>query len=172
MTARKTTILLAGDKQQFLRFVSSLLRPEGHAVVTVQDREQVIGHRQALQPDQVLLDLLMPAGDGLTAWRAEQERVRRICLGALSICGRYAPRASVAPIPARRAIDWLAESCVWTGRIRRSLLPLLFTLRLTPRAGEGFSAQTSRHRRQSRVATGLDSPVLCSGGLLACTTPI
>ena len=99
MTARKTTILLADNEPSFLQLVSYLLQLEGYAVIAVQDGEQAVEQTQAQQPDLVLLDLLMPKVDGLTAcqrirafsavpiiiltaWGAEQERVRGFNLGA------------------------------------------------------------------------------------------
>lgn len=99
MTARKTTILLAENEPSFLWLISYLLQLEGYEVIAVQNGEQAIEQMQAQQPDLILLDLLMPKVDGLTAcqrirafsavpiiiltaWGGEQERIRGFHLGA------------------------------------------------------------------------------------------
>jgi len=98
MTARKTTILLADNDPPFLRLFSYILQIEGYEVIAVQNGEQAIEQIQVQQPDLVLLDLLMPKVDGLTAcerirvfsavpiiiltaWGAKQERVRGFDVG-------------------------------------------------------------------------------------------
>jgi DNA-binding response OmpR family regulator len=58
------TVLVADDDADILRFVEINLRLEGFEVVTARDGPDVLAKAVAVQPDLVLLDVLMPGIDG------------------------------------------------------------------------------------------------------------
>jgi DNA-binding response OmpR family regulator len=59
-----TTVLVADDDADILRFVETYLRMEDFAVVTARDGPDVLAKAVAVHPDLVLLDVLMPGLDG------------------------------------------------------------------------------------------------------------
>ena len=59
-----TTVLVADDDADILRFVEIYLRMEGFDVVTACDGPDVLAKAAAVRPDLVLLDVLMPGLDG------------------------------------------------------------------------------------------------------------
>ena len=60
------TVLVADDDADIVRFVEVNLRLEGFQVVTACDGEEALAKALDLQPDVVLLDVLMPRIDGYT----------------------------------------------------------------------------------------------------------
>lgn len=70
MPARK--ILIADDDRQVLRLVSICLRKEGYDVVAAVDGYQALQFALDQRPDLLILDINMPAGDGMSV----QERLR------------------------------------------------------------------------------------------------
>ncbi len=70
MPAKK--ILIADDDRQILRLLAMCLRKEGYEVVTAVDGYQALQFALDHRPDLLLLDVNMPAGDGLSV----QERLR------------------------------------------------------------------------------------------------
>ncbi len=59
-------ILLVDDEPGMLRYIRTLLEVDEHKVQTASTGEEAVEHVQkGLQPDLVLLDLLMPGIDGL-----------------------------------------------------------------------------------------------------------
>jgi len=66
---KKLRILLADDSEQSLRAVSRLLAVDFDVVGSVLDGERAIEATLRLQPDVLVLDILMPVMDGLEAAR-------------------------------------------------------------------------------------------------------
>jgi DNA-binding response OmpR family regulator len=60
------TVLVADDDADIVRFVEVNLRLEGYQVLTARDGEEALAKALELQPDVVLLDVLMPRIDGYT----------------------------------------------------------------------------------------------------------
>jgi CheY-like chemotaxis protein len=60
------TVLVADDDADIVRFVEVNLRLEGFQVVTARDGQEALTKALDLQPDVVLLDVLMPRIDGYT----------------------------------------------------------------------------------------------------------
>jgi DNA-binding response OmpR family regulator len=99
MPAKKTTILTADDDPQLLRLVTRNLQLEGYEVIPVSDGAQALEQIEALAPDLILLDVMMPKLDGfavlervrefssvpiilLTARGQDQDKVHGLDLGA------------------------------------------------------------------------------------------
>jgi DNA-binding response OmpR family regulator len=60
------TVLVADDDADIVRFVEVNLRLEGFQVVTARDGQEALTKALDLQPDVVLLDVVMPRIDGYT----------------------------------------------------------------------------------------------------------
>jgi CheY-like chemotaxis protein len=60
------TVLVADDDADIVRFIEVNLRLEGFQVVTARDGQEALAKALDLQPDVVLLDVLMPRIDGYT----------------------------------------------------------------------------------------------------------
>jgi DNA-binding response OmpR family regulator len=60
------TVLVADDDADIVRFVEVNLRLEGFRVLTARDGQEALVKTLELQPDLVLLDVLMPRIDGYT----------------------------------------------------------------------------------------------------------
>lgn len=63
-----STVLVADDQPDMLRFLQSELSPH-HRVVTVTDGQQAVDKAAELVPDIILLDMMMPEKDGIQACR-------------------------------------------------------------------------------------------------------
>ena len=61
-----TTILLADDDAMLLEALSIRLQAEGYRVITLTDGYQALQQSIQLQPDLLVLDVNMPAGDGFS----------------------------------------------------------------------------------------------------------
>lgn len=66
MPARKTTIVIADDDLQHLKFVARNLQFEGYEVLLANDGKQALHLIETHTPDLILLDLMMPEMDGFT----------------------------------------------------------------------------------------------------------
>jgi DNA-binding response OmpR family regulator len=75
------TVLVADDDADILRFMEINLRLEGFEVVTARDGPDALAKATDVQPDLVVLDVLMPGIDGYT------------------ICARIRADASLAAVP-------------------------------------------------------------------------
>ncbi len=73
MPTKKTTILTADDDPQLLRLVARNLQLEGYEVLTASDGKQALEQIEAMQPDLVLLDVMMPQMDGFTVCQRVRE---------------------------------------------------------------------------------------------------
>jgi CheY-like chemotaxis protein len=67
MGATGKTILVADDNAAFVEFVRLVLEEEGARVITARDGEEAVRAAKEEHPDAILLDLLMPRLDGLSA---------------------------------------------------------------------------------------------------------
>ena len=63
------SVLIADDDPNILRALSFLMQREGHRVRTAVDGEQALAAIAEMPPDLVLLDLMMPKGDGYDVCR-------------------------------------------------------------------------------------------------------
>jgi two-component system, OmpR family, alkaline phosphatase synthesis response regulator PhoP len=64
------SVLIADDDPNILQALSFLMRREGYDVRTARDGEAALAAVAERPPDLVLLDLMMPKGDGLEVCRA------------------------------------------------------------------------------------------------------
>lgn len=64
------SVLIADDDASISRALSFLMQREGHAVRTAADGEQALAAIESERPDLVLLDLMMPKGNGYEICRA------------------------------------------------------------------------------------------------------
>lgn len=61
------TILIADDDRRIVKIVSHSLEQEGYKVVAAQDGEEAVRLATTLNPDLVIMDIMMPKLDGLEA---------------------------------------------------------------------------------------------------------
>jgi diguanylate cyclase (GGDEF)-like protein len=61
---RRDLVLVCDDDPDILRFVEFNLKLEGYEVATAEDGEKALAAAQELQPDLVVLDVMMPKMDG------------------------------------------------------------------------------------------------------------
>src|SRR5579863_2209337 len=73
MPAKNTTILTADDDPQLLRLVARNLQLEGYTVLTASDGQNALEQIEAMLPDLVLLDVMMPKMDGFTVCQRVRE---------------------------------------------------------------------------------------------------
>ncbi len=64
-TMPATTVLIADDDPVTLRLLSASLHHEGYQVITAMDAMQVIMMAHRSSPAVIILDIMMPAGNGL-----------------------------------------------------------------------------------------------------------
>ncbi len=72
MTGQK--ILIADDDKKLIQMLAVQLRREGYQVISVQDGYQALDFACREEPDLLLLDVNMPAGDGFSV----QERLLKM----------------------------------------------------------------------------------------------
>jgi len=60
----KATILVADDEDRGLRLMEALLLPLGYEVIVAKGGEEALQKAQAVAPDLILLDIMMPKLDG------------------------------------------------------------------------------------------------------------
>lgn len=65
-----TSVLIADDDPSISRALSFLMKSEGHDVRTVTNGEQALAAIATQPPDLVLLDIMMPKGNGYEVCRA------------------------------------------------------------------------------------------------------
>jgi len=62
-------ILVVDDDKTMLQLLGAILRANGYEVITALDGAQAVMRAHKDKPDLILLDLMMPAGDGLSVCR-------------------------------------------------------------------------------------------------------
>src|SRR6476620_5831308 len=99
MPTRKITILTADDDPQLLRLIARNLEFEGYEVATASDGQLALEQIERVNPDLVLLDVMMPHMDGfqvtsrvrefsavpiiiVTARGQDQDKIKGLDLGA------------------------------------------------------------------------------------------
>jgi DNA-binding response OmpR family regulator len=65
MVTSQATILVVDDDPKQLRLMDALLQPRGYTVVTAADGAAALDQAHRVQPDLILLDVMMPRVDGL-----------------------------------------------------------------------------------------------------------
>lgn len=60
-------VLVADDEPEVLQLVTTVLEMAGHEVVTATDGAEALAAAVETRPDVVILDIMMPRMDGLTA---------------------------------------------------------------------------------------------------------
>jgi len=66
MMRNNNKILVVDDDQQALDLIEAMLTPAGYYVVTLLDSTKMIDIVQQMEPDLILLDIMMPIDDGYT----------------------------------------------------------------------------------------------------------
>ena len=69
-------VLIADDDKVFVELVSARLRAKGHKVVTALDAMQAFMLAMRESPDAILLDINMPAGNGLEVLKKLRSSVK------------------------------------------------------------------------------------------------
>jgi DNA-binding response OmpR family regulator len=94
------TVLVADDDADIIRLVEINLRLEGFDVVTARDGPAAFAKAVAVQPDLVLLDVLMPGIDGYTICARIRANASLAAVPVIIVTANYGPAAVEA---ARRA---------------------------------------------------------------------
>jgi two-component system, OmpR family, alkaline phosphatase synthesis response regulator PhoP len=114
----KAKVLIIDDEKNILNLIKAYLVPEGYEVITVEDGLSGIQAAQSLQPDIIILDVMLPGLDGislltqlrrssntyvilLTARSEESDKVIGLSLGADDYVTKpFSPRELVARLKA------------------------------------------------------------------------
>ncbi len=86
----RTTILSIEDQPDIRRLIRMTLEFKGYAVIEADDGESGVRMARERKPDLILMDVMMPGMDGITASRvlAEDEGTAHIPIVMLSALGR------------------------------------------------------------------------------------
>lgn len=95
MSAPTQTVLLADDEIFMLRLLEATFRKGGYRVLQVRDGAEALAAATTLQPDLIVMDIMMPSLDGLSAVRRlkQNETTRHIPVVVLSSKGHALTRA-------------------------------------------------------------------------------
>ena len=69
-------VLVVDDEPQIRQVIGDILQDEGYGVIFADSGRDMLGMRETKHPDLVLLDLMMPDGDGSEVLSAMQARPR------------------------------------------------------------------------------------------------
>jgi DNA-binding response OmpR family regulator len=83
------TVLVADDDADIVRFVEVNLRLEGFQVLTARDGQEALTKALDLQPDVVLLDVLMPRIDGYTVCARLREDHRGAAIPVILLTANF-----------------------------------------------------------------------------------
>lgn len=117
------TILIADDDANIRTLLSFLLRAEGYEVIAVANGFELVRQAQALMPDLLLIDLMMPQLDGYEAIRQLRADTRTAHLPMIVLTARAATDDVVSGFESG-ADDYVAKPYNATellARIRRQL---------------------------------------------------
>src|SRR5690606_25964255 len=65
----KNKILVVDDEQDIRELIEYTLKKDGYQVFTTANGQEAISHARKLQPDLIILDVMMPVMDGVEACR-------------------------------------------------------------------------------------------------------
>jgi CheY-like chemotaxis protein len=63
----KANILVVDDDERTRRMMQAMLTPQGYGVILARDGKQAVDTALSMKPDFILMDMMMPEMDGLTA---------------------------------------------------------------------------------------------------------
>ena len=75
MSASPLTVLIVDDAPANLKLAEKVVEQAGHRAVLAHDGQEALQLFDAIQPDLVLMDVMMPVMDGITATRALRHRL-------------------------------------------------------------------------------------------------
>jgi DNA-binding response OmpR family regulator len=87
-------ILIADDDQQVLRLMAMVLKGQGHDVVTAVDGYQALQFTLEQRPNLLILDVNMPAGDGLSVQQRIQNNAVICMTPVIYVTGDRSPRVA------------------------------------------------------------------------------
>jgi CheY-like chemotaxis protein len=67
MARNKANILVVDDDERTRRMMEAMLSPQGYGVILARDGKQGVEVARSKKPDFILMDMMMPEMDGLTA---------------------------------------------------------------------------------------------------------
>ena len=76
MNAKAKTILVADDEQDILEIISYNLLKEGYTVYTARDGNEALEKARIIEPDMLILDVLMPYKSGIEVCRILRSETR------------------------------------------------------------------------------------------------
>ena len=76
MNTKAKTILVADDEQDILEIISYNLLKEGYTVYTAKDGNEALEKASAIEPDMLILDVLMPYKSGVEVCRILRSETR------------------------------------------------------------------------------------------------
>jgi two-component system alkaline phosphatase synthesis response regulator PhoP len=76
MNAKAKTILVADDEQDILEIISYNLLKEGYTVYTARDGNEALEKARVIEPDMLILDVLMPYKSGIEVCRILRSETR------------------------------------------------------------------------------------------------
>jgi DNA-binding response OmpR family regulator len=79
------TILIIDDDKDWVRMLGMRLQHEGYNVEAAFDAVQAISQMVALKPNLVLLDIIMPAGDGVEVLERLRANVKTINIPVIAL---------------------------------------------------------------------------------------
>jgi putative two-component system response regulator len=90
----KAKILIADDEERNLRLIEALLLPLGYEVILARDGEEALQKVQAVAPDLILLDIMMPGLDGFEVSRRikNNEETKVIPIVMVTVLGEVEDR--------------------------------------------------------------------------------
>lgn len=86
------TILIADDDRDLLRALTMRLKAGGYTVHVARDGYQALEFSQTLEPDVILLDINMPAGDGPNVMERLRTLAKTEMTPVIFMTGEQSPR--------------------------------------------------------------------------------
>jgi CheY-like chemotaxis protein len=90
------TVLIAEDYKDAREMMKFLLEFYGYKVLEASDGDEAVKKTQQFHPDLILMDLMMPKMDGLTATRLIREDQAEVPIIALTALGNAAQEVAIA----------------------------------------------------------------------------
>jgi CheY-like chemotaxis protein len=121
MMENRHKILVVDDDPKALELIKALLIPAGYSVVTLADSTKMINTVRQVEPDLILLDIMMPVLDGYTVLHIikKEETIKNIPVVMVSALGRdgdkivasiYGASAYITkPINSKQLIETIAR---------------------------------------------------------------